>query len=71
MDEVLTLPRMARRLGVTVRWLRSEAHAGRGLHLRAENRFLFNPVAVQQVLAARASEVDRKSSDAAWTKSST
>lgn len=56
MDELLTLPRMARRLGVTVGWLRAEAEAGRVPHLRAGKRFLFNPAAVQQVLAARAAD---------------
>lgn len=58
MDEVLTLPRMARRLGVTARWLRAEAEAGRVPCLRAGTRFLFNPVAVQEALARRAGQDD-------------
>lgn len=58
MDEVLTLPRMASRLGVTARWLRAEAEAGRVPCLRAGTRFLFNPVAVQEALARRAGQDD-------------
>ena len=54
MDEVLPLPRMARRLGVTARWLRAEAEAGRVPSLRAGTHLLFNPAAVQRVIAARA-----------------
>lgn len=54
MEEVLTLPRMARRLGVTAGWLRAEAEAGGVPCLRAGKRFLFNPVAVEHALARRA-----------------
>ena len=53
-DDVLSLARMARRLGVTCTWLRSEADAGRVPSLRAGNRYLFSPQAVEAVLAARA-----------------
>jgi excisionase family DNA binding protein len=56
MGEVLTVNRMARRLGVTARWLRAEAEAGRVPCLRAGNRYLFNPLAVEQALAQRAAE---------------
>jgi excisionase family DNA binding protein len=56
MDELLILARMARRLGVTNEWLRAEADAGRVPCLRAGKRYLFNPEAVQQVLARRAAE---------------
>jgi hypothetical protein len=64
MDEVLTLPRMARRLGVTARWLRAEADAGRVPCLRAGNRYLFNPLAVQQAVAQRAAGGEEAGPDA-------
>jgi excisionase family DNA binding protein len=48
------LARLARRLGVTQRWLRDEADAGRVPHLRAGSRYLFSPTAVEEVLADRA-----------------
>jgi len=52
--EVLTDSQMARVLRVSVRWLRSEAEAGRIPSLRAERRFLFCREAVERVLAERA-----------------
>lgn len=55
--ELLSLQRMARRLGVTAAWLRSEADAGRVPCLRADRRFLFSPVAVQESLSVRAASV--------------
>lgn len=55
-DPVLSLPRMARRLGVTSRWLRAEADAGRIPCLRAGSRYLFAPVAVETAVAAMAAE---------------
>lgn len=54
-ERVLTLPRMARRLGVTQTWLRREAKAGRIPSLIADSRFLFEPKAVEEVVAQRAS----------------
>jgi hypothetical protein len=54
MEEILSLRRMARLLGVPMQWLRSEADAGRVPCLRAGSRFLFPPAAVQQALARRA-----------------
>jgi excisionase family DNA binding protein len=45
---------MARLLRVSVSWLRAEAEAGRVPSLRAGRTFLFNPEAVEKVLAARA-----------------
>lgn len=45
---------MARRLRVPVRWLRSEAEAGRVPCLRAERAILFDPEAVERVLLERA-----------------
>ncbi|MCE9589088.1 MAG: helix-turn-helix domain-containing protein [Planctomycetes bacterium] len=44
----------ARRLGVPVAWLRSEAQAGRVPHLRAGRRWLFDPDVVARVLDDRA-----------------
>jgi hypothetical protein len=57
-SELLTLPRMARRLRVTVAWLRDEADAGRVPCLRAGSRYLFAPAAVESVLAERASRTE-------------
>ena len=54
MSDLLSLSRMARRLGVTQQWLRREAEAGNIPCLKAGNRFLFNPVAVQEALATKA-----------------
>lgn len=55
-EAVLSLARMARRLGVTQRWLRDEANAGRIPHLRAGTRYLFSPEAVERTLPERAAE---------------
>jgi DNA-binding transcriptional MerR regulator len=54
--EVLSLPRMARRCGVTQQWLRDYADAGKVPCLRAGNRYLFNPAAVQEALAVEAAK---------------
>lgn len=54
MSELLSLARMARRLGVTQLWLRDEAEGGRVPCLKAGRRFLFNPEAVQETLASEA-----------------
>jgi hypothetical protein len=51
---LLPLSRMARRLGVTAGWLRSEADNGRVPCLVAGRRYLFAPGAVEQILAQRA-----------------
>lgn len=55
-NELLSLSRTARRLGVTQQWLREQAEAGAVPSLRAGNRYLFNTVAVEETLAARAAE---------------
>jgi hypothetical protein len=55
-DALLSLPRMARRLGVTAKWLRAEADAGRVPCLRAGKRYLFAPPAVERSLAKRAAQ---------------
>jgi hypothetical protein len=54
MSELLSLARAARRLGVTARWLKAEANAGRVPCLRAGTRYLFDSVAVTQALSKRA-----------------
>jgi hypothetical protein len=55
---LLSLPRMARRLGVTSNWLREESDAGRVPCLKAGNRYLFSPDAVLRVLAERAARLE-------------
>ena len=54
MNDLLSLGRMARQLGVTQQWLRDQADAGSIPRLKAGNRYLFNAVAVQEALAAKA-----------------
>lgn len=55
MDALLSLPRMARSLGVTQQWLRLQADAGHVPCLVAGKRYLFAPAAVQEALAVMAS----------------
>lgn len=57
-QELMNLCRTARLLGVPAKWLREEAEAGRVPCLRAGTRMLFNPLAVQQMLAERAAQFD-------------
>ena len=52
--KLLPIGPMARRLRVSVRWLRSEAEAGRLPHVKAERQYLFDPEAVERVLLERA-----------------
>jgi hypothetical protein len=47
---------MARRLGVTARWLRSEADAGRVPCLKAERRYLFDAPTVERLMRERAAK---------------
>ena len=54
MSELLSLPRAARRLGVSAQWLKAEAVAGRVPCLRADSRYLFDIDAVVQALRPRA-----------------
>ncbi|QDU95187.1 hypothetical protein Pla8534_29990 [Lignipirellula cremea] len=56
MDELLSLSRLARRLGVTQQWLRSQADAGNLPCLIAGKRYLFSLAAVETALAAKAAE---------------
>ncbi len=54
MSDLLSLSRMARRVGVSQQWLRDQADTGKVPCLKAGNRYLFNPSAVQSALAAKA-----------------
>ena len=60
MSELLTLPRMARQVGVTAKWLRAEAEAGKVPCLRAGSRFLFNSLAVKRALTKRAAKLNHE-----------
>jgi hypothetical protein len=51
---------MARLLGVTSRWLRGEAEAGRLPHLPAGDTILFDADLVERLLAERARQPARK-----------
>ena len=64
MNELLSLSRMARRLGVTQEWLRHQANADKIPCLKAGKRYLFNPIAVQEALAAKAAGKQQWDSDA-------
>jgi excisionase family DNA binding protein len=55
---------MARRLGVTQQWLRDQADTGKIPCLKAGNRYLFNPAAVQESLAAKAARTQQGGDDA-------
>ena len=57
MSELFGLSRMSRRLGVTQQWLREQAEARKVPCLKAGKRYLFNPVAVQEALVAKATHV--------------
>lgn len=50
----ITTSAMARRLGVSTQWLRTEAEAGRIPAIRAGSTHLFNPEAVERLLLERA-----------------
>ena len=54
MSDLLSLSRMARRLGVTQDWLRNQADSGKVPCLMAGKRYLFLPAAVQEALAVQA-----------------
>jgi len=53
-QQLVGVGQMARRLGVTTRWLRREVEAGRLPALKAEDRLLFAADVVTQILAKRA-----------------
>jgi excisionase family DNA binding protein len=54
MPELLTLSRLARRLGVSQVWLRAEANNGRIPCLFAGRRLLFDLATVEEALRERA-----------------
>lgn len=60
MPELLSLPRMARRAGVTQQWLREQADAGAVPCLKAGRRYIFSSTAVMEALAALALEATAK-----------
>ena len=62
MNDLLSLTRLSRQLGVTQQWLRDQADASEIPHLKAGNRYLFNPLAVREALAAKAAQT-RKGGD--------
>ena len=63
MSELLSLSRLARRLGITQQWLCDQADAGKIPCLKAGNRYLFNPMAVQESLAAKAANMRQEEGD--------
>lgn len=63
MSELLSTGRMARRLGVSQCWLKRQAEDGIVPCLKAEKRFLFNPVAVQEALASKAAKSEVRTAD--------
>jgi hypothetical protein len=64
MSELLSLSRLARRLGVTQDWLRDQADAGNVPCLKAGKRYLFNVVAAQEALAVLAARTRQGGDDA-------
>lgn len=50
----IPVSRMAHALGVSERWLRDEAEAGRVPHIRVGRRLMFNEQLVEQALLERA-----------------
>lgn len=48
---------LARRLRVRAAWLRSEADAGRLPHVKAGDRYLFDPELVERLLLERARQL--------------
>ncbi len=60
-NEIVTLEGLARRLKLSKAWLHREALAGRIPSLIAGKRRLFNPAAVEAVLAERAASGDKYS----------
>ena len=64
MSELLSLSRMARRIGVTQKWLREQADTAKIPCLKADNRYLFNLEAVQEALTTKASKAQKELHDA-------
>ncbi len=57
MSDLLSLSGMARRLGVAREWMKEQADSGKVPCLKAGKRYLFNPIAVQEALAAKAAQM--------------
>jgi len=53
-ERPLPLTQMARELGVSVRWLRSEAERGALPHVKADRGLLFDKATVERLLVERA-----------------
>lgn len=53
-SSLLNDAKLARRLGVRAAWLRAEADAGQLPHVKAGDRYLFDPVTVERLLLGRA-----------------
>lgn len=68
--KLVTLGHMARKAGVTTKWLRSEAEAGRVPCLKAGDRLLFLPDAVIDILSQRAARYQSEETEAAQGESS-
>uniref|UniRef100_A0A6M3L3D6 Uncharacterized protein n=1 Tax=viral metagenome TaxID=1070528 RepID=A0A6M3L3D6_9ZZZZ len=58
MSELLPLARAARRMGVTVQWLKAEAKAGRVPCLQAGTRYIFDFAALTHALSERAAQAN-------------
>lgn len=52
--EIITDAKLAKKLGVKAAWLRSEADRGVFPHVRAEERYLFNPKTIQNIIIENA-----------------
>jgi hypothetical protein len=59
-SKLLPVGPMARRLRVSVKWLREEAAAGRVPHLQADRAILFDPDTLERVLLERAQRTEAK-----------
>ena len=58
MSELLTLNRMAHKLGVTSTWLKRQAESGKVPCLKADKKYLFNADAVIKILTAEAATLE-------------
>ena len=61
--ELVSDTQLARILGISAAWLRSEAENGRLPGIQAGKRFLFNVPVVERILAERASTEHAKGGD--------
>lgn len=63
-NELITLSELARRLRVSMRWLREEAASGRLPSIAAGAQHLFNLRVVERLLAERAASPEKRGSRA-------